>query len=83
VYLMDFNINDYVMVQLTERGKRLHRERHDDLFKHGCPYEYAPPKEDAMGWSRWQAWELMQAFGEHISMGSEPPFGTHIKFEMP
>lgn len=79
---VSFNINEYVRVKLTPRGKAIHRADHD-AFNAQFPNaksEYHAPEEDAEGWSKWQAWSLMQTFGPHISMGSEPPFETNIEF---
>lgn len=80
-----FNINDYVRVQLTDKGRQLHRERHERLFgEHFAQLPYIPPKEDADGWSRWQLWALMEELGGHCHIGmSEQPFGTLFIFEVP
>lgn len=40
------------------------------------------PAQDKDGWSRWQAWSLMQDLGPHISMGMNPPFETTIRVEV-
>ena len=83
---VDFNINDYVMVKLTPRGRDLHRKAHHALMA-SLPrtpdWAYSPPTEDAEGWSKWQAWDLMSSFGEHISLGGEPPFETGIRIMLP
>ena len=82
---MKFNINNNALVQLTDRGRKLHREDHYSFWHAARPGveapEYRPPKEDENGWSRWQLWELMQAFGPHISVGSHPPIATEIVIE--
>lgn len=51
--------------------------------KHPNPPIYTPPKEDASGWSKWQLWSLMEAFGPHIHLGSENCFETTIEMIMP
>lgn len=79
---INFNVNDYVMVRLTERGKKLHRENHDKFvatMPKGARFKYDPPKEDKRGWSKWQMWHLMQEFGQHMLMGFDPPFHTDIQ----
>lgn len=62
------NVNENVMVKLTDRGRQaLLRERH-----------YIP-KEDADGWTIWQLHSLMTALGKHIGPGfGDSPFETTI-----
>ncbi len=77
---MKFNINNYVRVKLTDRGRENHRKNHDELFAGWSEKpEYRPPVEDAEGWSKWQMWSLMADFGPHISIGMNPPFETEIE----
>lgn len=79
---MRFNINDHVRVRLTDRGRALHRQHHDELFE-GSSYkpDYRPPVEDADGWSRWQLWRLMHEFGEQLYNGAPLVFETEIEVE--
>ena len=80
-----FNINDYVQVRLTDRGRACLRENYDKLnaaYGGKLHFNHTPPKEDKDGWSRWQAWSLMQDLGPHISMGMNPPFETTIRVEV-
>lgn len=77
---MKFNINHDVKVRLTERGHKILLEQHIErnrMYPKGFP-TYAAPKEDADGWSTWQPWRLMQAFGEHVYNGCEMPSETEI-----
>lgn len=66
--LLKFNINEYVWVQLNERGKQIL----------GDTRKYTAT-EDADGWSRWQLWDLMATFGPHIYLGCLMPFETTIR----
>lgn len=79
---MEFNVNDKVRVKLTPIGKTIHAADHA-LFWASCghpsPPEYQPPKEDADGWSEWQLWVLMEAFGKHMHIGCKLPFETAIE----
>ena len=81
---MRFNINEIVRVQLTEEGRRIHRQNHD-AFMASIPraaqerMTYTPPKEDADGWSEWQMWHLMQEFGVWMRMGLKEPFSLTIE----
>jgi hypothetical protein len=66
--MIEFNINHSVQVRLTERGRAILRAGNIDA-----------PEEDADGWSRWQMWCLMEALGEHVHIGANPPFETTIR----
>jgi hypothetical protein len=83
-----FNINHNVKVKLTNVGRKIHRDQHDELYGRlrrtpgAMPFEYTSPREDADGWSTWQLWVLMETFGNHMGMGAEVPFETEILVEM-
>jgi hypothetical protein len=87
--LIDFNINEHVLVQLTQRGRDLHRANWESLMEKfqtpsGNPrFAYRPPEEDSDGYSRWQMWHLMHTFGPNMGLASEVPFYTTIKIEVP
>jgi hypothetical protein len=82
-----FNINDTVRVRLTDYGRAVLRD--DWQFTTDVYYaspksrairgEYKPPKEDAHGWSEWQLWALMEAFGEYTGQGFSLSFETEIE----
>lgn len=83
---MDFNVNHSVFVRLTDEGRRLHRKASDDhnaFVASASPsfigYAYIKPEEDLDGWSKWQLWELMASFGEHMYNGCRPPFELNIR----
>lgn len=78
---LDFNINDYVYVKLTDKGRSMLKQRHDELFLNIQNNEYTPVKEDSEGWSKWQLWTLMQALGYSLGWGIVLPFETKIKLE--
>lgn len=71
-----FNINDYVWVKLTEKGRQLYRDEYYRLMK-----EYPKIEEDKEGYSRWQMWDLMQTFGSFCGLGSPLPFETDVFFD--
>lgn len=80
-----FNINETVRVKLTDHGRKIHREHFRKLnatIPVTADLKYMPPKEDAEGWSEWQMWCLMEAFGPHIGMCREQPFETSIEFQV-
>lgn len=80
---IEFNLNQYVWVRLNDRGREFHKKSEDELMGELPSYKYSPPDENDKGWSKWQLWELMQAFGGAIYHGCNPPFETTILIERP
>ena len=81
---MDFNLNEYVKVQLTDHGRAIHKKWFEDVwtdtkFSLAPAIKYSPPTEDENGWSKWQLWHLMEIFGKHIGMGKPNVFRLTIK----
>lgn len=78
---MKFNTNHKVRVKLTDRGRAILLQAHEELNKQWPEVfkDYTPQKEDAEGWSEWQLWCLMKDLGGHCVMGPEPPFETEIE----
>ena len=81
--MLDFNINEYVFVKLNETGLAELKRQHDEL-KSDMPRlpEYTPPITDSEGYSKFQAWSLMNTFGHMMRPPLAPPFDTNIKFEV-
>jgi hypothetical protein len=83
---MEFNINEYVKVKLTDYGRKVHKEDHDAFWNEVVIKNrpaYKAPIEDENGWSKWQLWALMEAFGCHTGLGIEPCFETTIEINCP
>jgi hypothetical protein len=84
--MMEFNINEYVHVKLTDTGRLIHQQDHA-TFVAAVPTlsdgmkVYRPPREDAAGWSKFQGWRLMQLFGPHMHLGGNNPFDLTVRFE--
>jgi len=78
---ISFNINNWVRVKLTDAGRVIHRQAHEEQMKllSRPDDKYTPPKEDVDGWSLWQLWRLMQLFGPHMTTGFNHPFETTIE----
>lgn len=77
-----FNVNQYVWVQLTETGLRIHRE-HYEPYSGG---KYQSPTEVEDGWYAFQMHELMRLFGDHMQLefnSSELPFSPEILLKSP
>lgn len=78
-----FNINQYVLVKLTEDGKKILREDHYEFWRkvgRQPPYQYSEPKEDSEGYSKFQLWDLMSKLGPYCTLGFKLPFDTEIIF---
>ncbi len=69
--LASFNINNYVHVRLTAKGRNV---LHSQKIK--------IPSEDQNGFSKWQLWELMNTFGPYLHNGETVPFETTIKLAL-
>jgi hypothetical protein len=81
---MKFNINQYVKVKLTEKGKEILLNDHNRIDKQ---LKESGAKGlgtfilrlDKDGYYKEQLWKVMRVFGEHMSNGYEPPFETEIE----
>jgi hypothetical protein len=77
---VDFNINDYAFVKLTDKGRAELKLQHEESALH-FNMMYVPKQEDEEGWSKWQCHHLMNTFGHMLFGGFDTPFETNIKFE--
>ena len=75
------NINESVIIKLNETGMSILRAEHAKL-KSALPslhdFVEIEPDEDGLYPKKMQLWSVMQTFGPHISLGSNPPFSTDI-----
>lgn len=75
--------NAFVRVKLTEHGKMVLRRKHEEIRAFArvpaAMLGDGVPHEDEHGWSKWNLWWLIQAFGGDVSAGSPFPFDD---FEM-
>ena len=81
--MIEFNINNYVYVQLTPLGKEHLEKQHNSLYK-DFPLKDAKfklPEEDSEKWSRWQLHNLITTFGDCFIGSFSVPFKTVIRFE--
>lgn len=80
---MKFNINNYVKVKLTDKGKDIYFHRHDEINAHYKKKVIKPsyPKADDDGYTKFQLWNLMEIYGKYCTLGSELPFDSEIIFE--
>lgn len=82
---MKFNINNYVKVKLTDKGRKVLEEEHNQLYARlGLgDVAYEAPKEDENGYHKFQLWCLMESLGRHLSLGTDPVFETEIELVTP
>lgn len=88
--VINFNINDYVKVKLTDYGRECLKKDHNEFwdmiiekFSKVKKPDYVSPKEDKNGWSKWQMWSLMEKLGKHFTMDfGTNTFETDIKIEV-
>lgn len=76
-----FNVNQYVLVKLTEFGKvQLCKDHYEFWIATGRSNipEFKLPKEDSHGYSKWQLWSLMEHLGKYCHLGNKLPFETDI-----
>ena len=83
----DFNINDYVKVKLTDKGKYIYYHYFDDinakiLKDGGTPIIPVELEYDNDGYVEFQLWYLMGMFGRYLYNGCNIPFETTIKFKV-
>ena len=74
---INFNLNSYVKVKLNDKGRNIYYHRNDNLgeeFLRKCPPDY--PEEDNDGYTKFQMWELMILYGNHMNFGHDTPFET-------
>ena len=80
---VDFNVNFYVWVKLTDSGRKELEKQHNDLYgRFGLKRKYTPISEDEDGWSRWQMHSLMNYFGHLMVLGFNMPFEPNIRVEV-
>tara|TARA_R110000744_G_scaffold147612_1_gene260561 strand:- start:2926 stop:3177 length:252 start_codon:yes stop_codon:yes gene_type:complete len=80
---MNLNLNETALVKLTPIGVKILEERHLELLKSNPNYStpFLLPNTNGDGYSKWQLWQLMSTFGEHIGMAKELPFETEVVIE--
>lgn len=74
----DVNLNEYIKVKLTDKGKEIYKNHYHDIDD-----EYVPTLHvDEEGFCKFQLWEFMQIFGEHFYMGGGLPCETNVKIQI-
>lgn len=81
---IEFNINEFVKVKLTEHGRKILANQHNEYaIRYPKAFEVKTPNdfkenEDENGYTKFQLWSLMEKFGNHIGECKENCFETKI-----
>lgn len=72
-----FNINEFVRVKLTQKGKLIYSEHQieiqKDFNKNKIKIDVQLyPEIDEEGFSKFQLWHFMEIFGSYMYCGAEP-----------
>lgn len=67
------NLNDYIKVKLTEKGKQIY----NDYYDGNMHIDY-----DNDGYATFQMWDFMHIFGKHMNMASELVCETNVMIEV-
>lgn len=64
------NLNEPIMVKLTDLGKEIYYHRFDDLNQWAGRTVIKPsfPAEDPDGYTAFQLWAFIELYGNHIGM---------------
>lgn len=78
-----FNMNETVKVRLKQSGHDILRQQHDEIDRQirsrgGRGLGPLRINIDDDGYTAFQMWDLMQRFGEHMTIGFEPPFHLDV-----
>ena len=74
--LIPFNINSYVRIKLTDKGKEVLKKKWKTSYL--VLYENARKEE---GWFEFQMWNFMEIFGSEMYMGNSLLFETEIQIQ--
>ena len=74
----DVNLNEFIKVKLTDKGKEIYRN-----YWHDIDDEDVPTLEvDKEGYCEFQLWHFMKIFGEHFFMLGDSPCETNVKIQI-
>jgi hypothetical protein len=82
--MIEFNINNYCFVQLTDAGRKELKRQHDEINEclKGSLGDYEPTEEDENGWSKWQMHSIMNQLGSMLINGGDLPFQAVIRIDV-
>lgn len=74
----DVNLNEYIKVKLTDKGKEIYKNYYKEITDN-----YVPTLDtDEECYCKFQLWEFMKIFGEHFRMCSGLPCETNVKIQI-
>lgn len=76
--MIKFNVNDMVLVKLTDFGRECLKKDWEKEF--WGDLAFSPIEEDEYGRSGWRLWNLMAVFGAHLAINfTKQPFEAEIE----
>lgn len=75
-----FNFNQLVKVRLKQEGIDILRQQHDEFRSKYKGLKLSPFTIDIddEGYTSFQMWDLMQRFGEYMTLGFDTPFHLDV-----
>jgi hypothetical protein len=75
-----FNFNQLVKVRLKQEGIDILRQQHDEFRSKYKGLRLSPftINIDDEGYTSFQMWDLMQRFGEYMTLGFDTPFHLDV-----
>ena len=71
------NLNYYIKVKLTEKGKEIYREYLNDVLEEYEINDIPKIEVDEEGYSEFQMWDFMRIFGKHFHILGDNPCETN------
>ena len=75
----DVNLNEYIKVKLTDKGKEIYRNYYHEIDDEKVLKTLDIDEE---GYCKFQLWYFMEIFGEHFRMGCYLPCETNVKIQI-
>ena len=73
------NLNEYIKVKLTDKGKEIYRNYYNDIDDECVPSLYV----DEEGFCKFQLWHFIRIFGEHFCLGGDDmPCETNVEIQI-
>ena len=72
------NLNYYIKVKLTEKGKEIYREYLNDVLEEYEINDVPKIEVDKEGYTEFQMWDFMCIFGKHFHMLGDNPCGINV-----
>lgn len=72
--MIKINLNEMIKVKLTDHGKDIFYHQFDEIneFVGRVALEPHYPEVDENGYTKFQLWQFIDQYGEHIGVGKKP-----------